>query len=148
MDNDLSKVDSMDADIFKLTNIVRKNPKCLIPDLEELLSCFEVGLDNQPGFRMKRHGRSTLMTKEGPKAVKDAIEYLKSRAPVPELKWSNEMAKCPKAHAQHLGMSGDISHQCSKGRGTKERLRDFGNVIGCYGENISVFCNTAKEVIL
>lgn len=58
------------------------------------------------------------------------------------------MAKCPKVHAKEIGSNGTIAHKCSKNRGTKERLRDYGNVIGCYGENISVFCNSAKEVIM
>ena len=58
------------------------------------------------------------------------------------------MALCPQAHARDIGQSGTISHMCSKNRGTKERLREHGKLVGCYGENISVFCNSAQEVIM
>ena len=73
-DGDLSKVDPFDAELFKYTNIVRKNPKALIPDLEEYLERFEENQFGERGLKFKREGgRSTIMTKEGDKAVLDAI---------------------------------------------------------------------------
>lgn len=50
-------------------NNIRENPKSLIPDLEEMLKCFD-------GPLLKRDGKVTLRTKEGDNAVKEAIEYL------------------------------------------------------------------------
>ena len=50
--------------------MVRKNPKGLIPDLEEMLDRFEMNQYEEPGNKLRRlDGRSTIMTKEGPKAV-------------------------------------------------------------------------------
>lgn len=69
-DQDLSKIDPTDVEIFKLTNMVRKNPKSLIPDLEEMLDLFEVDQNDQRTKKMRRSdGRSTILTKEGSQAV-------------------------------------------------------------------------------
>ena len=101
--------------------------------------------------RLKRDGgRSTIMTKEGPQAVLEAIEFLKTQERIVEKqRWSNRMLECTKNHAIDLGEKGIISH-CSgrENLRTKDRLKLFGDIVGCYGENISVFCKTAKEVII
>lgn len=101
--------------------------------------------------RLRRDGkRSTIMTKEGPKAVQEAIDFLKNQDRImTRLKWSNRMCECSKYHAMDLGEKGIISHKSGKENlGTKERLKEFGSIVGCYGENMSVFCKTAREVIL
>lgn len=43
------------------------------------------------GFLMKQAGKTTLRTKEGAPAVKEAIEYLSKLNPTRELKWHNEL---------------------------------------------------------
>ena len=62
---DVSEVDRL---IFTLHNDVRRNPKQLVPDLEAMLENFD-------GNLLKREGKVTLRTKDGPDAVKEAIEY-------------------------------------------------------------------------
>ena len=90
------------------------------------------------------------MTKEGSQAVFEAIEFLKNQERIVEKqRWSNRMLECSKNHAIDLGDKGVISH--SSGRDnlrTKDRLKQYGGIVGCYGENISVFCKTAKEVMI
>ena len=112
---------------------------------------FELDENQNPTKRLKRDGgRSTIMTKEGPQAVYEAIEFLKNQERIVEKqRWSNRMLECSKNHAIDLGNRGIISH--SSGRDnlrTKDRLKQYGGIVGCYGENISVFCKTAKEVMI
>ena len=132
---DMSNVASVDKQIFEMHNELRANPKSFIKDLEDMLDKFigEQGLDYRRGA-----GRSTLRTKEGGQAVLEAIEFLKEQAPVQPLRWSNEMAEASKAHVMDIGPKGLIGHNSSADdKGTKERLRSFGNIISCYGESLS-----------
>mgnify|MGYP007117155667 FL=1 len=42
-----------------------------------------------------------------------------------------------------------IQHDSSDGKtGVKERLRKYGNVVSCYGENLSFHCDEAQEVMI
>ncbi len=65
------------------------------------------------------------------------------------MKWSNEVAKASHDHVQDIGSKGLIQHDSSDGStGVKERLRKYGNVVSCYGENLSFHCDDAKEVLI
>lgn len=59
------------------------------------------------------------------------------------------MAKASQDHASDIGPKGLIQHDSSDGKtGVKERLRKYGNVVSCYGENLSFHCDDAKEVMI
>jgi hypothetical protein len=79
-----SDVAEMDRQIFELVNRVRSDPKLFVPHLQEMLGRFE-------GFLMKQPGKTTLRTKEGAPAVKEAIEYLNKLSSTRQLKWHNEL---------------------------------------------------------
>jgi uncharacterized protein YkwD len=122
--------------------MVRENPQLLVPDLEKMLDMFDDRL-------LKRPNKTTLRTKEGAEAVKEAIEFLKKQPQVPPLKWSVQMAQASEDHAKDIGPKGLIQHDSSDNKtGVKERLRKYGTVIACYGENLSFCCETANEVLL
>ncbi len=59
----------VDKEIFTLLNQVRANPQSFIPSLQKMLDQFD-------GDVLKREGKTNLRTNEGPKAVREAIEYL------------------------------------------------------------------------
>ena len=126
-------------------------PTSFIPDLEQMLASFEVDDKGEMTKRLKRDDkRSTIMTKEGPKAVQEAIEFLKNQPRITDrLNWSNRMCECSKQHTSDIGQKGVISHTSGVNNlGTKDRLREHGSIVGCYGENISVFCKIPREVIV
>ena len=90
-----------------------------------MLKDFEVDDNGEPTKRLKREGgRSTIMTKEGVKAVHEAIDFLKQQERIQDrLTWSNRMLECSMLHAKEIGEKGIISH--SSGRNnlrTKDRL--------------------------
>ena len=135
-------VEIIDREIFELHNNLRQNPMLIIPDLEALVEQFD-------GMLLKRPGKPTLRTKEGADAVKEAIEYLKTKTEMQPLRWCNEIAQASKDHTLDIGRKGLIQHDSSDGKtGVKERLRKYGNVISCYGENMSFHCDTALEVLI
>ena len=98
---------------------------------------------------LKRQGKVTLRTKEGAEAVQAAITFLEQQDPVQPLRWSVDIAKASKDHAEDIGPRGLIQHDSSNGRtGVKERLRKYGQIVSCYGENLSFHCEEAKEVMI
>jgi uncharacterized protein YkwD len=107
-----------------------------------MLECFD-------GEVLKREGKTNLRTNEGPKAVKEAIEYLQSKAEkIPEpLRWSEELAKASKEHVEDTGPKGMLTHESSSGGTVKDRLQKHGKIINCYGENLSFHCDNAVEVL-
>ena len=94
----MTGVSPIDKEIFELHNMVRINPQCLLPDLEEMAGKFEKDIDFVRG-----NGRSTLRTNEGVAAVNDAIEFLKKQQPVKALRWNNIMAQASKFHTEDIG---------------------------------------------
>lgn len=100
------------------------------------------------GVLLKRPNKVTLKTKEGVEAVLEAIQYLNSVSPIQPLRWCEEISLASKDHAKDIGPKGLIQHDSTDGKGVKDRLRKYGNVISCYGENLSFHCDDAKEVII
>ena len=98
---------------------------------------------------LKREGKVTLRTKEGVDAVKEAIEFCKKQTPMQPLRWADAISKASADNIKDIGPKGLIQHDSSDGRtGVKERLRKYGNVVSCYGENLSFHCDDAKEVLI
>lgn len=135
-------VSEVDKKVWSLHNDVRKDPKMFIPDLTAMLEQFD-------GMLLKRQGKVTLRTKEGKEAVSEAIQYLKNQSAVNPLKWNSHIYKACQDHVNDIGPKGLIQHDSSDGKtGVKERLRKYGNVISCYGENLSFHCEEAVEIML
>lgn len=134
-------VDEMDRQIFDLVNKVRTDPKSLIKSLEEQINRFD-------GFLMKQPGKTTLRTKEGVAAVKAAIEFLNQAKPVREIKWHTDLYAAAKQHVQDIGPKGLVQHESSDGTTVKERLKRYGKIVTCYGENLSFHSDTALDVVL
>lgn len=135
-------VKDIDKEIFQLHNDIRQNPKSFVEHLEDLKDKFD-------GMLLRRPGKVTLRTKEGVDAVNSAIDYLNGLEPVKPLRWCAEVAAAAKDHCDDIGPRGLIQHDSSNGRsGVKERLRKYGNIVSCYGENLSFHCDDAKEVMI
>ena len=100
------------------------------------------------GDMLKQPGKTTLRTKEGPAAVNEAIEYLNRISAVRPLKWHEELGRAARDHVTDIGPKGLVQHESSDGTSVKERLKKYGKIVTCYGENLSFHCETALEVIL
>ena len=131
----------MDRQIWELINKARTNPSEMIPHLQQMESRFE-------GFLMKQPGKTTLRTKEGVQAVKEAINFLREMKPVRALNWHPELYMAARQHVQDTGHKGLVQHESSDGTTVKERLKRFGKIVTCYGENLSFHTENALEVVL
>ena len=130
-----------DLELFELINKVRENPSCFIPSLQKMVTNFD-------GELYKRGGdRPNLRTKEGAKAVEDAINALGKIEGAPPFKWSQDLADAAKDHVMDTGSKGLLQHESSDGRSVKERFAKYGKFISCYGENLSFSCESAEEIV-
>ena len=91
----------IDKELFTLLNKTRADPASFVPHLQKLLENFD-------GEVLKREGKTNLRTNEGPKAVKEAIDYLQTKAEkvVEPLKWSEELTRASKQHVDDTGPKG------------------------------------------
>lgn len=106
-------------------------------------------LDQFDGDVIKREGQTNLRTNEGPRAVKEAIDYLQNKAQkiLEPLRWSDELSLAAKLHVEDVGPKGLLTHDSSSGSTVKERLQAYGKILNCYGENLSFHCPTATDVL-
>ena len=89
-----------------------------------------------------------LITKEGAKAVEEAIGFLSSQQPLKPYKFSEQLSKSAKFHVEDIGPKGLIQHESSDGTKANDRIGRYGKIIGGWGENLSFYSETALEVIL
>ena len=100
------------------------------------------------GLLVKSPGKTTLRTKEGAAAVQEAIEYLNRMTAVNPVRWNDCLYTASREHVLDIGPKGLVQHESSDGTSVKERLKRYGKIVTCYGENLSFHCETAMEVIL
>ncbi len=93
-------------------------------------------------------GRTQVVTEEGVSAVNEAIEFLKSTAPVPLLRVSKGLCSAAKVHAEDQGPKGLVSHEGSDNSTPDERMNRFGKWGTAFGENIEYGNFTAPEIVM
>jgi len=97
---------------------MRTRPKSFIPELEAMLPRFQGDIYLRPNG-----GR--LRTKEGPKAVKELIDYLKTAKPVNPLEWNPDLRKAAKDHVMDHAKGGETGHQGSDGSSPFDRMKRY-----------------------
>jgi len=110
----------------------RSNPKVVADALRNRLSDFK----GQDYFPPDRGGKTAIVTKEGQVAVRDAISYLESVAPLPPLAADCMQGLCLGAedHLLDLGQRGAVGHQGADGSISSDRMSRYGTWSGKCGE--------------
>lgn len=67
------------------------------------------------GNVLRREGKPGVRTNEGPAAVQELIDFLKSVQPVAPLEWSQEMYQASKDHVNDTGPTGVTGHTGTDG---------------------------------
>ena len=135
---DLTKVES---DVLKEMNHARTNPKAYAKKLKRILSYYD-------GNLLKYPGRIPLRTKEGPGAVKEAIEYLENVEAVGPLKSSKGMSRAAMDLVKDQGPKGSVGHTGSDGSSPFDRINRYGKWLVTAGENISYGQNTGEDIVI
>jgi uncharacterized protein YkwD len=122
-------------------NRARSNPTGYVKKLEDFK-------EHYVGKYIYFAGRTQMVTEEGVSAVNEAIESLKSTAPVPLLRVSKGLCASAKAHTEDQGPKGLVSHEGSDNSTPDERMNRFGTWGKAYGENIEYGNFNAEEIVM
>ncbi len=89
-----------------------------------------------------------IKTREGGKAIEEAIAVMSQQRPIPPLSWSFELHLAADEHATDAGENGLIGHVGSNGQPMADRVRSKCAYSGYLSENIEIGSKTAEEIIL
>ena len=128
------------AEIVREMNLARQNPAQYATYIAELRSHFRGNLLALPG-------RIAMRTKEGTRAVDDAIRFLQNASPQAPLTFSPGMSRAAADHcAEQAG--GGMSHRGRGGSTTGDRINRYGTWSGTWGENLSCGRSSAREIVM
>jgi len=123
-------------EVFDRINLVRENPKGIIPEFAEMLKKFKGDLyDNK------------LRTHEGAAAVEEAIEFAKGQQSLPPIKLYEGLRQVAEEFANELEATGNFSHIDKNGHGPSERIGKVVKVSGSLSECLSLGSETAADIV-
>ena len=126
--------------VIRELNLARQNPALYATFVEELRGRMD-------GNLMVLPGRTRIRTKEGTKALDEAIRFLRSAQPLAPLTLSPGMSRAAADHCadQAAGGIGHVGRDSSRG---DKRISRYGTFGGWWGENISYGKSGARDVVL
>jgi uncharacterized protein YkwD len=121
-------------------NLARQNPANTLPSSKKLYA--------EHARRSARDARPHPMrTKEGTRALDEAIRFLRNAAPQAPLTFSMGMSRAAADHcAEQAG--GGMSHSGRRGSSTGDRINRYGTWSGRWGENLSCGRSSAREIVM
>jgi len=90
---------------------------------------------------------STLRTREGVPAVREAIKVLRGLRPMPALELSQGMTRGARDHVRDAGSRGSLQHEGSDGSMAWDRVNRYGKWSGRISENMSFGPETGRDVV-
>ena len=133
--------EELEEQIYQTHNQIRKNPQSFIPKLKESLNHFREKIYHKPG-------EDPIQTYEGPEAIEDAINFLKSQRPVKELILDENISRACKDHAYDIGVKGLTTHEGSDGKNISDRIEKYCEWEGAAAENLDFGFKKAENIIL
>lgn len=135
---------TFDERLFGYVNQARTEPQTLLKILRERLTKFEPGTNN-----LILNPTTKLVTHEGEKAVREAIEFLEEKFPVKALSWHNTLAVIAKQHVGEIGAAGLYSHQLKDGnKPTDKALKEMPDKISAAAESIKFNSENALSTVI
>lgn len=122
--------DPIEHDVLARINYARAHPHEYAERLREFRGYFEGRILYLPG------DRNGVITREGPRAVDEAIDFLERQAPLPPLQSGQILALAARDHADEQGREGGMGHDSPDGASPGERVKRRGGDI-YVGEIIS-----------
>ncbi|ABF53333.1 CAP domain-containing protein [Sphingopyxis alaskensis] len=132
--------DRFEAGVFAELNRLRSNPAAYADFLRDYRPRFE-------GRRLRgaEEGEIDILTREGVVAVDEAIRELRREKPLPELAWSDLLARAAADHVAVQSRSGAVGHY-TRGQGPGERMRARGG--GPYVNEVITYGHHTPEGVV
>lgn len=137
---DLETCSRIKREVIAESNRIRTNPKAYIPILEEYLKNFDGNLLKLPGKN------ELLETEEGPRAYKEAIEFLKNQKPINIIEFDEEASKVAEEYAKFLSNSKE--DQVEDETQIEQRVEKYIDYDYAISESIDFGGSTGVEVIV
>ena len=136
----LETCERIKREVIAESNRIRTNPKVYIPILEEYLKNFDGNLLTLPGKN------EILETEEGPRAYKEAIEFLKNQKPINIIEYDEEASKVAQDYSKFLSNSKE--DQVEDESQIEQRVEKYLEYDYSISENIDFGGSTGIEVIV
>jgi hypothetical protein len=136
----------LEKDVVQEINLARTQPKAYAAFLEQLRPNYVGGRAQHSGERtmITKGGKTTLVTAEGPKALHEAMAFLRSTPPLPALEVSKGMSLGAQDHVREQESTGAVGHQGRDGSRPGDRVNRYGRWQGTIGENIFYGMGSAR----
>ena len=131
---------AVEQDVVDELNLARTHPQRYAEFLTEMRQYFK-------GNQLRRPGELILVTQEGVEAVDEAINFLRSTAPVPALRPSRGLSSAAKAHVRDQ-RNGETGHTGSDGSQPWDRMNRYGVWQDKVAENISYGGYSTRGVVI
>lgn len=134
----------VDADVVRELCWARENPD----EVLDALTCRFVHYRGLKYFPPSLGG-DAILTQEGPAAVSEAIEFLKSVSPMGRLQQVEGLDLAAEDHVADIGSTGARTNTSSDGTTAGHRLSRYGS-FSTFGEIVwyMQFANSAREMVL
>lgn len=143
-EDDIAQVEyltPLEQEVVRELNLARTNPKAYAGFINEWLPYYDGKLRKLPD-------RTAVRTKEGTRAVKDAIRFLKKTDPVEPLYPSLGMSLGARDHVADLGPVGGTGHEGRDGSRSASRVNRYGRWRGFTAEAICYGSDSARETVM
>lgn len=122
-------------------NAARANPRAYAGHLRVYRSQFSGKYHIPPGTRIR------YVTKEGPKAVDEAVRFLERQRPLPIMAWSEGLARVAAELVRDQAKTGALGHGSGR-MAMRARAERVGRWQSTIGENISYGPDDARRVAM
>jgi uncharacterized protein YkwD len=126
--------------VIRELNLARQNPALYATFVQELRGRMN-------GNVLVLPGHTRIRTKEGTRALDEAIRFLQTAQPLPALTLSNGMNRAAADHCADQA-DGAFGHEGKDRSHAGERIARYGTFMGGWAENISYGKSTARDVVL
>jgi len=136
-----AQLTDLEAEIITEMNRARTDPAAYATHLENLLPFFD-------GDVLRVPGKPAIRTREGARAVREAIAALRATPPMGALALARGLARAARDHAEDQGPRGGIGHTGSNGSTMADRVSRYGAWDVAVSENIAYGSSTARDVVV
>jgi hypothetical protein len=141
MGSDNYSLSSLEKAVLEEMNLARTNPARYAAYLEALKKYYKGKTFRQPGL-------GAVETIEGVAGIDEAISFLRSAKPLPQLQISKGMCMGAKDQSFDQAQTGDVSHMGKDKSFSWDRVARYGEWKNPVSENIAYDSGTARDIVI